>query len=68
VVSALVVGETVELAESVNFALGTTREVHFDAGGALDRRFHAEPVQILLELPRQRSADVQVGLWGTVEE
>ncbi|MCZ6597236.1 MAG: prepilin-type N-terminal cleavage/methylation domain-containing protein [Planctomycetota bacterium] len=67
VVSAVVVGDVAELPESVLFTADTPEEIHFDAGGRLDRDEHPEPVKIELEYEDGSRQAIWVGVYGTVE-
>jgi prepilin-type N-terminal cleavage/methylation domain-containing protein len=56
-----------ELPQSVEFAPGSPPRVCFDAGGGLDRSFHAGPLSIELAYADGTRRAVHVGLFGTVE-
>jgi hypothetical protein len=67
VISAVAVEEAFELPEAVEFAPGTVKAIHFQAGGGLDRRIHREPVDLPLIFEDGREDRVRVNLYGTVE-
>ncbi len=67
VISAVAADEAAVLPDSVRFQKGTIPEIHFDAGGALDRGFHADPVFLTLEFDDGSLESVAVGIYGTVE-
>ena len=66
VVSALVAGESAELADSVQLVVAP-EAVHFAPGGGLDRRHHAAPVRLVLGFDDGRRTELGVGFYGTVE-
>jgi hypothetical protein len=67
VVSAVAADEVAELPETVRFLPDTIREIHFDAGGALDRAFHPDPVFVTVLFEDGAMESVAVGVYGTVE-
>jgi hypothetical protein len=67
VVSAVAVSEDVALPEGVRFDPGVPAEIRFDAGGNLDRAVHREPLVLTLVYDDERTANVRVGMYGSVE-
>ncbi len=67
VLAAMVAGEPAVLPDDVRFTEDTPERIEFEAGGALDRRFHADPPRIGIEYKDGSRATIVVGLYGTVE-
>jgi prepilin-type N-terminal cleavage/methylation domain-containing protein len=68
VISAVGASEVVRLPEGVRFAPESPAWIRFDAGGALDRRSHSEPLEIRLVFESDASTrTIRIGMYGTVE-
>jgi prepilin-type N-terminal cleavage/methylation domain-containing protein len=68
VISAVGASEVVKLPEGVRFAPESPAWIRFDAGGALDRAAHSEPLEIRLVFEGDASTrTIRVGMYGTVE-
>jgi len=67
VIGALIAGEPGVLPRSVHFAPESPARIEFEAGGALNRRLHADPPRIVLEYEDGARDTVVVGFYGTVE-
>ncbi len=65
--SAVTASETALLPENVEFAADVPKQLCFDAGGNLDRGVHREPATVTLVYQDGRTANIRVGLYGTVE-
>lgn len=68
VVSAVGASASVKLPEGVLFAPDSATLIQFDAGGALDREAHSEPLEIRMVFEKDASTRVlRIGMYGTVE-
>jgi hypothetical protein len=67
VISAVAASDELRMPETVHFTPDSVAEIHFDAGGNLDRELHTQPVQVTLQYADGTTAVVRVGMYGTVE-